>query len=99
MAIHLLPAGGPVPVEPKNARTFTLPELNALVGGYIEVVPLAKGGTFMVVNEDGKRLQLPVNPHATALLREAGGYPGDCVVGNVVICTYAELEGDEEVEE
>lgn len=42
-----------------------LTELQKIVGGYIEIVPC--GRLQLVVNEDGVRLDLPLNHRATAL--------------------------------
>ena len=58
--------GERVPVVPENGKHWTLRELQAKVGGYIEYA-CTKDGRYMVVNEDGKRLKLPVNPVATEL--------------------------------
>lgn len=81
-------------VTPTGA-SFTLPELQALVGGYIEVVPL-HDGRYLVCNEDGKRLRLPANWAATLALHAAGGMPDDVVVGDALIATQQELNGDED---
>ena len=40
------------PVQPANGSDFTLEEMQAIVGGYIELVEL-DGNTTMVVNEEG----------------------------------------------
>lgn len=92
----LIPADGSAPrfVEPAGGRSmFTLAELQALVGGYIELVRVpfrvAAGTLVLFCNEDGKRLQLPVNRYATALMRVAL-QPNDVLVGDVVLCTPTE---------
>lgn len=46
------------------------------------------------MNEDGARLELPINVEATILYHQAGGLPDFPVLGDVVLCTWAELEGD-----
>jgi hypothetical protein len=99
----LLPVDGPPQfITPTNGRAFTAAELYALVGGHIETVPTryALTGTvdhdlLMVINEDGKRLQLPVNRFASemAMLGYVDGRRDD-IVGNAVVCTREEL-GDE----
>ena len=103
MAVHLPPGRAALLVEPTNGHTFTLTELQTLVGGYIEVVPLRPGPgrpgrTYLVLNEDGKRLNLPYNSAATYLLEyQAVVVPlGDVVVGDAVVCTHRELEGGPE---
>lgn len=65
-------------------------QLREAVGGNIEAVTLVDG-TVMFLNEEGKLLPgFEANPHATLLLREAGGIPGDVVMGNVVLCKPGE---------
>jgi len=94
VATLIRPARGPELVAPANGVAFTAPELQALVGGYIEVVATRlrtpdDGPLLMIVNDDGKRERLPVNRFATALAD--GLRPDDVIVGPAVICTYAEL--------
>jgi hypothetical protein len=71
MALLFDPAGSaPRRVEPADGQSFTLDELQALVGGYIEVVGLAPAGDgdryLLIVNDDGMRLGLPPNHGATS---------------------------------
>ena len=99
----LIPAvGAPRFVEPANGGAFTLAELQAFVGGYIELlrVPLAlldpPTPLVLFCNEDGKRLRLPVNRFATSLMRPVLR-PDDVLVGDVILCTPREAgEGDAE---
>ncbi len=103
MATLLKASGATVVLTPGNGRSFTLAELQAAVGGYLEVVPTRRtdeaGATlFMVLNEDGKRLRLAVNLTATVLLRELGGGFVDIVVGDVVLATVAEMDEPDEEE-
>lgn len=72
-----------IEVEPKNGTYFKLPELQKIVGGYIEIVNLTKD-RIMVVNEEGKIYGLDINSAATELLVQNGGR--DIVVGNVLVC-------------
>jgi len=68
----------------------SLEQMQKIVGGYIEVVPVA-GGKTLVVNEEGLLQQLPINYKASALY--------NCtIVGNVILCTLEELEDEEEGE-
>lgn len=71
-------------IEPENKKYFVLEELQSLVGGFIEVVYLADNSP-MIINEEGKLLDLPHNPKATVLLKEAGGIPGDWIAGDAVV--------------
>lgn len=94
------------PVRPAQGTGFSLAELQAFVGGYIEVVRTslvepgkAGGPLFLVINEDGKRLGLAVNLQATVIYHRAGGRQDDLVVGDVVLATQRELDEPEEAEE
>jgi len=64
MAI-IIRAGGAV--EKHTPRKWTLQDLQGVVGGYIELMPSLP--ITMFVNEDGRRLKLPVNHTATELVR------------------------------
>src|SRR5262245_49866534 len=83
---------GETQVSPANGRCFSLRELQAMVGGYIEALYLGDGRTFFV-NEDGKRLGLPLNRKVNLMLAERGRLrPGDSVVGNAVLCDRDEVK-------
>jgi len=95
----LIPADTPPrEVAPRNGRAYTLEELKAIVGGYIEAVPMPDG-RVMFLNEDGHRLALPVNRIATAIVRMVRPGGGDVVVGDVVICTLTEAGEDDAADE
>jgi hypothetical protein len=58
----------------RRTAPLELKELQTLVGGYIEAVKLTpKSNVMMMVNEEGRLMDLPPNPHC----------PG--VLGNVVV--------------
>lgn len=65
-------------VYPATGAYWTLPELQKLVGGYIETVTTGVRDWLLVVNEDGLRLELPLNNLASALA-------GVRIVGNAVL--------------
>jgi len=69
MARHIKADGTESIVAPKGAK-WTLEELQALVGGYIEFMP-GKIGFRMVMNEEGRIKQLPFNARATSIVLEA----------------------------
>lgn len=88
-----LPAIGST-VKPKRGQ-FTLEELQGYVGGMIEISSFPDG-RFMVSNEEGKLLGLPVNVEATMIYREAwrehsSWAAGDVVVGDVLLCEAGEV--------
>jgi len=69
----------------------SLDTLRNAVEGYIETVPLGDG-RYLVVNEDGRQLELPHNIVATTLMHMAGHHPGNCIVGDAVLCELGELQ-------
>jgi len=79
----------------EQGKHFTLEELQAFVGGYVELVR-TPAGRYLVLNEDGKQLGLPPNTRATAIARSAGIMPNDIVVGDVLWVTATELDGKED---
>ena len=74
------------PVVPKNGEDFTLEELQAFVGGCIEIVhPPSQAGAILVVNEEGRLRGLPLNGIATAV------YGLDFVVGDALLCHTSQV--------
>lgn len=69
--------GAIVEVGPANGKHFQLEELQAIVGGYIEVVRLPDG-QLMFANEDGLSQGLPFNSLASSYYRAK-------IVGDVLI--------------
>lgn len=68
----------------------TAEEIHDIVGGYFELVPFLTNyhgrPCVAMCNTDGKRLNLPFNPYATAYWDSViGGTGGDYLVGNIVI--------------
>ena len=82
-ATHLKAHGSKVQVTPKNNVTFTLEELQAFVGGYIEFVHLPHN-MVLVANEEGLLMGLPPNLEATKIAQGytmiAGHIVGDCLL-------------------
>lgn len=88
--------GSERPVKPADGRAFTLAELYALVGcETVEMIRMADG-RLLWMDEEAKLARIPkrLNARATVLLQEAGGRPGDFILGPVLITTPA--EGGEE---
>jgi len=90
MAIVIAPDGTRTTLTPADGREFTLPEMQAVVGGYIELVTL-NDHQQMWVNEDGHRLGLEINLIATQLYHMAGGRPEYPVLGTVLITSGNEV--------
>lgn len=64
----------------EHRSKMSFEEMQAFVGGYVEVVPI-KDGQVVICNEDGLSQRLPVNS-------VFGRF-----VGNIVVCAREELEG------
>lgn len=87
MAKWIKASGEVIDVTPKNeGKTFTLEELKEYVGGWIECVYLNKH-QVLVINEEGKLLNLPYNAIATEAYRLAFQPNNDCIVGDALLCT------------
>ena len=86
MAQLLHPDGEYKVIAPADGTTFTLDELQELVGGFIQVLSLPKYGVNIILNEDGKNMGLPVNENAQEWALAAGVAPDDHLVGNVLLC-------------
>ena len=85
VATFVRPDGTHCEQHPKNGSKFTLEEMQAAVGGLIEIVPSSREGFVLVVNEDGLGLGLPENPTGRQLLDPRYRWPGVPVVGNVLL--------------
>jgi len=73
-------------VEPKNGSDFTLEELRAFVGRYIELLhPPSQAGAVLVVNEDGRLRGLSLNKVASA------AYGHDFIVGDALLCHTSQI--------
>lgn len=72
-------------LAPANGRDFTLEELQAIVGGYIQIIDLNKYD-IMVMDEDGKR-DKEENFLATFIAHRDGAImPCDHICGDVLVC-------------
>lgn len=72
-----------------------LEEMQALVGGYIQLLASHSADYCMVINEEGKLKNLPINEIATAIAREDFMiFPNDIVVGNVFFCKLSKKTGE-----
>jgi len=84
-ALHIKTNGEKTEVVPLNSKTFSLEELQKFVDGPIEIL-LTKDQQTMIVNEEGRLRNLPVNMEATSLIK------GHIIVGNVLVCDWSELQ-------
>ena len=67
-----------------------LEEMQAIVGGYIELVEL-DGSTTMVVNEEGKLIPLSLNLEASRIFRAHHPASKDFIVGDVLVCNNNQI--------
>lgn len=82
--------GEEIETSPMNGNDFKLEELQSIVGGYIEIVWLPNG-KIMVINEEGKLMNLPENVNATKIYHSTFGY-NDLIVGDVLLCDSNQVE-------
>ena len=75
----------------------TLKEAQKFVGGYVEGIPFPNGD-YLIVNEEGKLRNLPLNPEATALWKATFDNDNfitgrnDFVVGPAILIKKAALK-------
>jgi hypothetical protein len=79
-------------VTSKFGNSFTLEELQEHVGGYIEIIRLTNK-YLMVINEEGKILNLPFNSEATDIARQHKAiYQNDMIVGNALVAQESMID-------
>jgi len=71
-------------IKDLDYMALTLDLMHNIVGGYIEMIPLPED-EFIICNEDGTRLGLPINKKASDL------YKKDIIVGDVIIAKKNEI--------
>jgi len=76
-------------VYPATPPSFMLEEMQALVGGFIEMVPMA-GDKMLIINEEGKLQGLLCNLEATLQVLDRL-LPGDYIAGAAVLVSRQEL--------
>jgi hypothetical protein len=84
MAFIINTSGDETEMTPKNGSDFELAELQDIVGGLIECVPLTNG-KLLIVDEEGLLKSLPINTKASLLARQR-------IVGTAVICDNDQLK-------
>jgi hypothetical protein len=57
----------------------------------VEVLRIG-GGWVLLIDEDGKGKGKPINEAATVYANRAGLMPGDCIVGDAVLCKWSDLK-------
>ena len=69
---------------PANGEYFTLEEMQAAVGGMVEIIELDDKQS-MILNEEGKLLDLPYNEEADEIFHQHYSTL-DYIVGDVLLC-------------
>lgn len=92
MATLIKPNGETTEVSPKSGNLYALEELQGYVGGYIELINLPQN-QFLVINEEGKLNNLPLNRKATSLARFCGAIARtDFIVGPALVIRQNEID-------
>lgn len=73
-------------INPKNNKDFKYKELTDLIKGNLEIVNLTGIGKILILDEEGKIKNLPINKVATTLYKTNYLDTEDIIVGNVIIC-------------
>lgn len=80
-----------IEVEPKNGTDFQLEELQAVVGGYIQIIHLGDDAV-MVVNEEGK-FTCEWNGVATTFAKMRRAIrSNDYISGDVLVCNVRQIK-------
>ena len=85
-------------IRPSNGVNWSPEELQTLVGGYIEVV-LTVDNRFMVINEQGKVMNPPLEANFPATRLYLHGRRDYIAGPAVVVDTKLELDGPDDDEE
>ena len=87
MENRIIRANGEIVIyNPRNGKDYELDELQSIVGGYIEIIRL-DDEWLMIINDEGKLYQMPLNQLATYIAKEKKAISStDFVVGDVLVC-------------
>lgn len=80
-----------IEVTPKNGTNFSLEELQEIVGGYIEILPL-NCGRIIVCDDEGIFKNYALNQKATELLNRNSCCTKGTIVGNVLVCDKEQVK-------
>lgn len=67
-----------------DAEKLDLQTMQKVVGGLIEIINL-QNGYIMIVNEEGKLNNLPINIQASIIFQHALNVTDDFIVGDVIV--------------
>lgn len=91
-AVLMMPDGDKREVEPADRHGFTLAEVQAFVGGFVQLVRLTEG-RLMLINEEAKFMPgMQPNPAATRLAHHVGAIRNtDWICGPALICDASQF--------
>ena len=81
--------GEVIETSPKNGTNYTFKELKEIVGGYIEIIHLTNN-KIMVINDEGKLINLPHNENATILYKLSLN-TDNFIVGDALVCDKSKI--------
>lgn len=91
MATLIKASGETKEITPHDNVKFELEESQSLVGGYIQIIRIGYG-EVMILDEEGKLKDKPVNMVATLVAKSRRAiFSNDCIVGDVILCKDDEI--------
>lgn len=66
-------------------ETLTIDQLQKVIDGYVEVIKVPNSHNILIVDEEGRFKDKPINVTASKLAQRE-------IVGDVVLCTYLEFK-------
>jgi hypothetical protein len=93
MAIHIKADGTKTEVTPASGKAFTLEELQAFVGGYVETIRVQSPEGFLLLVDEDAKLKCPTSPMnrvATEMFHGAHG-SAVAILGDVLLVSPDEM--------
>lgn len=79
-------------IKPFKHKRFSLQEQQAAVNGFVEMHLIYDHGVYLIYNEEGKMLKLPMNEMATKIFRDAFGEDAGTILGDVLVAQINEID-------
>ncbi len=71
--------------KPMDKKKFTLQEMQQAVNGMIKIIDIPFHDCYLITNEEGKLLKLPVNDMASRIYEGSYGLSNQ-ILGDVLVC-------------
>ncbi len=71
--------------KPMDKKKFTLQELQEAVNGMIKIIDIPFHDCYLITNEEGALLKLPINHWASQIYEGSYGLANQ-IVGDVLVC-------------